>query len=46
MAADTDWNWGSGETVRASSNHLVALLSGRTLPTPSGSPRATVRYRG
>ncbi|MDA8046489.1 MAG: maleylpyruvate isomerase family mycothiol-dependent enzyme, partial [Actinomycetota bacterium] len=31
-AADTDWSWGSGTTVRADSDLLVALLSGRTLP--------------
>ncbi|MHB1536681.1 MAG: maleylpyruvate isomerase family mycothiol-dependent enzyme [Acidimicrobiales bacterium] len=31
-AADTDWSWGSGDIVRASSDLLVALLSGRTLP--------------
>ena len=31
-AADTDWSWGSGNVVRADSGHLVALLSGRTLP--------------
>ncbi len=31
-AADTDWSWGTGTTVRADSDLLVALLSGRTLP--------------
>jgi uncharacterized protein (TIGR03083 family) len=31
-AADTAWSWGSGNVVRADSGHLVALLSGRTLP--------------
>ena len=31
-ATDTDWSWGTGETVRADSGHLAALLSGRTLP--------------
>jgi uncharacterized protein (TIGR03083 family) len=31
-AADTDWTWGTGKTVRADSGWLVALLSGRTLP--------------
>ncbi|MDM7490348.1 maleylpyruvate isomerase family mycothiol-dependent enzyme [Rhodococcus sp. GXMU-t2271] len=31
-ADDTDWDWGSGEVVRADSGRLVALLSGRTLP--------------
>ena len=31
-AADRDWSWGNGAVVRADSGHLVALLSGRTLP--------------
>jgi uncharacterized protein (TIGR03083 family) len=31
-AADTGWSWGEGETVRADSGRLVALVSGRTLP--------------
>jgi uncharacterized protein (TIGR03083 family) len=31
-AADTGWSWGSGETIRANSDLLAALLSGRTLP--------------
>lgn len=31
-ATDVDWSWGSGETVRATSGELVALLAGRTLP--------------
>jgi uncharacterized protein (TIGR03083 family) len=31
-AADTDWSWGTGNTVSADSGRLVALLSGRTLP--------------
>jgi uncharacterized protein (TIGR03083 family) len=31
-AADTDWSWGTGNTVSADSERLVALLSGRTLP--------------
>jgi uncharacterized protein (TIGR03083 family) len=31
-ATDTDWSWGTGETLRASSGELVALLSGRSLP--------------
>lgn len=31
-AADTDWSWGTGQSVRADSGRLVALLSGRTLP--------------
>ncbi len=32
VADDADWNWGAGETVRADSGALVALLSGRSLP--------------
>jgi uncharacterized protein (TIGR03083 family) len=31
-AVDADWSWGSGDVVRTSAGHLVALLSGRTLP--------------
>lgn len=31
-ATDVDWSWGSGQTVRATSAELVALLAGRTLP--------------
>jgi hypothetical protein len=31
-ALDTDWSRGSGDSVRAESGQLVALLSGRTLP--------------
>jgi uncharacterized protein (TIGR03083 family) len=31
-ATDTDWSWGSGETVQADSGALVSLLGGRTLP--------------
>lgn len=31
-ATDTDWSWGNGHTIRAESNQLVALLSGRVLP--------------
>lgn len=31
-ATDTDWTLGSGAVVRAGTGHLVALLSGRTLP--------------
>jgi uncharacterized protein (TIGR03083 family) len=38
-AADTDWSWGSGETVRADSGSLVALVSGRTLPDGRALPR-------
>jgi len=37
-AADTDWSWGSGNAVRADSGHLVALLSGRTLPDGRALP--------
>jgi uncharacterized protein (TIGR03083 family) len=39
-ATDTDWNWGSGQLVRADSGSLVALLSGRTLPDGRTLPRA------
>jgi uncharacterized protein (TIGR03083 family) len=39
-ATDTDWSWGSGETVRANSDLLVALLSGRTLPDGRALQRA------
>ncbi|MCZ2849362.1 maleylpyruvate isomerase family mycothiol-dependent enzyme [Modestobacter sp. VKM Ac-2978] len=38
-AADTAWSWGDGEVVRADSGHLVALLSGRTLPDGRALPR-------
>ena len=38
-AADTDWSWGSGDSVRADSGSLVALLSGRTLPDGRALPR-------
>ena len=38
-AADTDWSWGSGDSVRADSGSLVALLSGRTLPDSRALPR-------
>jgi uncharacterized protein (TIGR03083 family) len=31
-AVDTDWSWGTGDVIRADAGHLVALLSGRTLP--------------
>jgi uncharacterized protein (TIGR03083 family) len=31
-ASDTDWSWGTGNTVKADTGRLVALLSGRTLP--------------
>ncbi len=39
-ATDTEWSWGSGEPVRASSDLLVALLSGRTLPDGRALERA------
>ena len=39
-AADTGWSWGSGETVRANSDLLAALLSGRTLPDGRALQRA------
>jgi len=39
-AADTEWSWGTGDVVRADSGHLVALLSGRTLPDGRALPRA------
>jgi uncharacterized protein (TIGR03083 family) len=39
-AADTDWSWGGGRTVRAEVGHLVALVSGRTLPDGRTLPRA------
>jgi uncharacterized protein (TIGR03083 family) len=38
-AADIDWSWGSGDTVRADSGSLVALVSGRTLPDGRTLPR-------
>jgi uncharacterized protein (TIGR03083 family) len=38
-ASDTDWSWGSGETVRADSGALVALLGGRALPDGRALPR-------
>ncbi|WP_164701349.1 maleylpyruvate isomerase family mycothiol-dependent enzyme [Modestobacter sp. KNN46-3] len=38
-AAETTWSWGDGEVVRADSGHLVALLSGRTLPDGRALPR-------
>jgi uncharacterized protein (TIGR03083 family) len=33
-AADTGWNWGTGQLLRADSGRLVALLSGRSLAPP------------
>lgn len=38
-ATDTDWSWGDGDTVRAESGRLVALLSGRSLPDGQSLPR-------
>jgi uncharacterized protein (TIGR03083 family) len=38
-AADTEWDWGSGDAVRADSGLIVALLSGRTLPDGRLLPR-------
>src|SRR3954452_6292851 len=38
-AADTDWSWGEGRLVRADSDSLVALLSGRALPDGRTLPR-------
>jgi len=38
-ASDTDWSWGGGQTVRADSGALVALLSGRALPDGRALPR-------
>jgi uncharacterized protein (TIGR03083 family) len=38
-AADTDWNWGNGQLVRADSGSLVALLGGRALPDGRTLPR-------
>ncbi|MBM2614636.1 maleylpyruvate isomerase family mycothiol-dependent enzyme [Actinoplanes sp. LDG1-06] len=39
-ATDAAWSWGDGRLVRAGSGPLVALLSGRTLPTGEALPRA------
>jgi uncharacterized protein (TIGR03083 family) len=38
-ATDTTWSWGSGRDVRADSDCLLALLSGRTLPDGRVLPR-------
>jgi uncharacterized protein (TIGR03083 family) len=38
-AADVEWSWGSGRLVRADSDALVAMLSGRALPDGSALPR-------
>lgn len=39
-ATDLDWSWGDGETVRADSGSLVALLGGRALPDGRALPRS------
>jgi uncharacterized protein (TIGR03083 family) len=39
-ATDVDWTWGSGALLRAPAGHLVALLSGRTLPDGHKLPRS------
>jgi uncharacterized protein (TIGR03083 family) len=44
-AADADWSWGEGRTVRADLGSLVALLSGRTLPDGRALPRSGVAGR-
>ncbi|GAB3742038.1 maleylpyruvate isomerase family mycothiol-dependent enzyme [Amycolatopsis oliviviridis] len=38
-ADDIDWSWGNGRLVRADSGSLVALLSGRTLPSGRKLPK-------
>lgn len=38
-AADTEWDWGGGDLVRADTGALVALLSGRGLPDGRALPR-------
>ena len=42
-AADSGWTTGAGETLRADSGQLVALLAGRTLPDGRALPRVSVR---
>lgn len=39
-ATDTNWSWGTGVPVRATSGELVSLLGGRTLPDGRSLPRA------
>jgi uncharacterized protein (TIGR03083 family) len=39
-ATDTEWSWGHGQLVRADSDSLVALLSGRALPDGRALPRS------
>jgi uncharacterized protein (TIGR03083 family) len=41
VATDVDWSWGDGDTLRAESGPLVALLSGRTLPDGRSLQRAS-----
>lgn len=38
-AVDTGWSWGTGRLVHHDSGSLVALLSGRVLPTGETLPR-------
>lgn len=38
-ATDTEWTWGDGQSFRADSGSLVALVSGRTLPDGRTLPR-------
>ena len=42
-AIDSGWGAGAGETVRADSGALVALLAGRTLPDGRALPRVSAR---
>ena len=42
-ATDTDWNWGNGETLDATSGELVVLLGGRRLPDGRCLPRVQAR---
>ena len=42
-ATDSGWAAGEGETVRADSGALVALLAGRTLPDGRALPRVSAR---
>lgn len=39
-AADIEWSYGIGNTIRADTGHLIALLSGRTLPDGRALRRA------
>lgn len=38
-ATDTEWTWGDGQSFRADSGSLVALVSGRALPDGRTLPR-------